>query len=140
MQLAIMAFFARISDPAVGGTYMTFLNTLNNLGTMWPRSFALWFVDILSGRSCPEAETSLLVSNATAITNTSYTEIDCELGRDGYYELAPAGCLVGAVWLVWGWRALARLQAVPPHAWRVVNTRREDKTDPAGKFNYFYCT
>lgn len=28
-----MAFFARISDPSIGGTYMTFLNTISNLGT-----------------------------------------------------------------------------------------------------------
>ena len=43
-----MAFFARISDPAIGGTYMTFLNTLSNLGNMWPNSFTLWFVDFLT--------------------------------------------------------------------------------------------
>ena len=43
-----MAFFARISDPAIGGTYMTFLNTLTNLGNMWPNSFTLWFVDFLT--------------------------------------------------------------------------------------------
>ena len=43
-----MAFFARISDPAIGGTYMTFLNTLTNLGNMWPGSFTLWFVDFLT--------------------------------------------------------------------------------------------
>ena len=40
--LSITAFFARISDPAIGGTYMTFLNTLTHLGNMWPNSFALW--------------------------------------------------------------------------------------------------
>ena len=27
-----MAFTAKISDPAVGGTYMTLLNTITNLG------------------------------------------------------------------------------------------------------------
>jgi hypothetical protein len=30
-----MAFFAKISDPRVGGTYMTLLNTMANLGGMW---------------------------------------------------------------------------------------------------------
>ena len=39
-----MAFFARISDPAIGGTNMTFLNTLANLGMMWPNSFLTWSV------------------------------------------------------------------------------------------------
>ena len=46
--VSTMAFFARISDPAIGGTYMTFLNTLTNLGNMWPGSFTLWFVDFLT--------------------------------------------------------------------------------------------
>lgn len=27
-----MAFHAKISDPSIGGTYMTLLNTLSNLG------------------------------------------------------------------------------------------------------------
>lgn len=45
MFVAIMAFFARISDPLVGGTYMTLLNTFSNLGNMWSKSFSLWFVD-----------------------------------------------------------------------------------------------
>ena len=45
MFVSMMAFFARVSDPVVGGTYMTLLNTLANLGGMWPNSFSLWFVD-----------------------------------------------------------------------------------------------
>ena len=52
MFVAIMAFFARISDPAVGGTYMTMLNTLTNLGGNWPSTLALWSVDHLTWKSC----------------------------------------------------------------------------------------
>lgn len=33
MYVPQMAFHARISDPSIGGTYMTFLNTITNLGT-----------------------------------------------------------------------------------------------------------
>ena len=32
MFVSQMAFFARVSDARVGGTYMTLLNTLANLG------------------------------------------------------------------------------------------------------------
>ena len=32
MFVSAMAFFARVSDPLIGGTYMTLLNTLSNLG------------------------------------------------------------------------------------------------------------
>eukprot|EP00966_Prymnesium_polylepis_P116816 2699538-Prymnesium_polylepis.1 len=31
------AFFNRVSDPAIGGTYMTMLNTFANLGGSWVR-------------------------------------------------------------------------------------------------------
>jgi PAT family acetyl-CoA transporter-like MFS transporter 1 len=52
MFVSIMAFFAQVSDPAVGGTYMTLLNTLSNLGGNWPSTTALWLVDSLTWRSC----------------------------------------------------------------------------------------
>jgi PAT family acetyl-CoA transporter-like MFS transporter 1 len=32
MFVAQMAFNAKVSDPAIGGTYMTLLNTVANLG------------------------------------------------------------------------------------------------------------
>ncbi len=32
MYVAVICFFARISDKKIGGTYMTFLNTLSNIG------------------------------------------------------------------------------------------------------------
>lgn len=47
-----MAFFARISDPLVGGTYMTLLNTVTNLGGNWPATLSLWLVDNLTWKQC----------------------------------------------------------------------------------------
>lgn len=52
MFVAVMAFFAKISDPAVGGTYMTLLNTVCNLGGNWPTSIVLWLVDVLTWKKC----------------------------------------------------------------------------------------
>lgn len=52
MFVASMAFFARVSDPGVGGTYMTLLNTLSNLGGNWPNTVALWLVEPLSWKQC----------------------------------------------------------------------------------------
>lgn len=52
MFVASMAFNARISDPRIGGTYMTLLNTVQNLGGNWPSTLALWMVDFLSWKSC----------------------------------------------------------------------------------------
>lgn len=52
MFVAVMAFFAKISDPTVGGTYMTLLNTVCNLGGNWPTSIVLWLVDVLTWKQC----------------------------------------------------------------------------------------
>uniref|UniRef100_A0A5F8G4J4 Acetyl-coenzyme A transporter 1 n=1 Tax=Monodelphis domestica TaxID=13616 RepID=A0A5F8G4J4_MONDO len=42
MYVSIMAFNAKVSDPLIGGTYMTLLNTVSNLGGNWPSTVALW--------------------------------------------------------------------------------------------------
>lgn len=52
MSVAGQAFFSRISDPRYGGTYLTLLNTVNNLGTRWPVSLALFLMDILTWKKC----------------------------------------------------------------------------------------
>lgn len=52
MFVAVMAFFARISDPLFGGTNMTLLNTLTNLGTAWANTAALWMTDFLTYKQC----------------------------------------------------------------------------------------
>ena len=43
-----MQFYCKISDPAIGGTYMTFLNTLTNLGGIWPTTSLMWLVGQLT--------------------------------------------------------------------------------------------
>ena len=41
---AQMTFFAHRVDPAIGGTYMTLLNTAANLGATWPALFVMYMV------------------------------------------------------------------------------------------------
>lgn len=52
MYVAVMAFNAKISDPSIGGTYMTLLNTISNLAGNWPATLALWLVDPLTVKKC----------------------------------------------------------------------------------------
>ncbi|CAN7985656.1 unnamed protein product, partial [Ixodes hexagonus] len=54
--VSLMAFHARVSDPAIGGTYMTLLNTVTNLGGNWPATVSLWLVDNLTFRRCQGAK------------------------------------------------------------------------------------
>lgn len=91
MFVAHMAFFAKVSDPAIGGTYMTLLNTVHNLGNMWASTFCLKAADY--------------IKSATGI--------------DGFYALC-AGCTVyGLAWLLIFRPLLERLSGLPSVEWRV---------------------
>jgi len=92
MFVAHMAFFAKISDPTIGGTYMTFLNTLHNIGNMWASTFCLKAAD----------------------------HIRDEMGLDGFYTLCVACSVYGVVWcFLLGRPLLTHLQDLPVSAWRV---------------------
>lgn len=52
MTVATLAFFSRISDSRFGGTYMTLLNTLSNLGSAWSSSVAIGMIDFLTFKEC----------------------------------------------------------------------------------------
>lgn len=78
MFVSIMAFFAKISDPLVGGTYMTLLNTLTNLGGNWPSTLALWFVDPLTWKEC---------SGIDDVGNTCKDAVEQEVGRTVFRPL-----------------------------------------------------
>ncbi|KAG6939278.1 solute carrier family 33 member 1 [Chelydra serpentina] len=66
MYVAIMAFNAKVSDPLIGGTYMTLLNTVSNLGGNWPATVALWLVDPLTVKECIGAQEQSCGTTAAA--------------------------------------------------------------------------
>jgi len=72
LSLSLMSFFSKISDEALGGTYMTFLTTLTNLGGSYPGTVALFLINWLNRKHCSyydsDAEVSSLATNA--INNT----------------------------------------------------------------------
>lgn len=75
MFVAVMAFFAKVSDPLVGGTYMTLLNTVSNLGTNWPNTLALWAIDYLTYKKCSVMELS---------DNTCASPLETEVSMKSY--------------------------------------------------------
>merc|ERR1719291_1015543 len=84
MFVSVMAFFARVSDPAVGGTYMTLLNTLTNLGGNWPSTLALWLVDPLTSKQCSAATDNSCASPELAAACVEAGG-SCATMLDGYY-------------------------------------------------------
>ncbi len=119
MFVASMALFARVSDPAVGGTYMTLLNTLSNLGGNWPATVALWFVDAITVKECAGVD---FASNQNVtegnVCDGAAQQAECEGAggqcktlTDGYYVESFACVAVGLIWLLlWGRRTVERLQ------------------------------
>ena len=58
MFVSQMAFFSRIADPTIGGTYMTLLNTLANLGTVWVTPVVLLVIDWVTTPACYASRSS----------------------------------------------------------------------------------
>merc|ERR1740131_792448 len=164
MFVAIMAFFARISDPAIGGTYMTFLNTLTNLGNMWPNSLFLWMVDLVTWKSCDVKEASgsdgtpigSLTKNITSLSEVDLTgnvcygtaqveacegaNRECNTLSDGFFGLGIVTVLFGFVWFVWALRTMRKLQEVEVMEWRLTKTdTKEEKGQEKAKYNFFLC-
>lgn len=52
MMLMGMSFYASISDPKIGGTNMTLLSTIGNIGMVWSKSGALWLIEVLTFKQC----------------------------------------------------------------------------------------
>eukprot|EP00401_Gymnodinium_catenatum_P029272 CAMPEP_0117558818 /NCGR_PEP_ID=MMETSP0784-20121206/53039_1 /TAXON_ID=39447 /ORGANISM="" /LENGTH=444 /DNA_ID=CAMNT_0005356173 /DNA_START=18 /DNA_END=1350 /DNA_ORIENTATION=+ len=85
--LAQMALFAKVSDPAIGGTYMTLLNTLANLGQKLPPTATFFLVDYMTCK----AET-------------------CFVRADGFYVMTVVCSVAGIIWYVVGAGPSRRLQ------------------------------
>lgn len=119
MFVAIMAFNAKISDPKMGGTYMTLLNTVTNLGGNWPSTVALWFVDALSWKSCHGGEIEGLdcdwKADAEACVQKGGT---CHIDIDGYYIEVIVCTIIGFLWLRWKTKKVMELQTVDKSVWK----------------------
>ncbi|KAF2192804.1 hypothetical protein K469DRAFT_717402 [Zopfia rhizophila CBS 207.26] len=134
MFVAVSAFHAKIADPVIGGTYMTLLATVSNLGGTFPRVFVLKFVDMFTVATCepptttPEPE--MLKGELVTKAFSCVLEADkhrcrdgggfCNVTTDGYYVMNVICIIIGIV-TFWGFikPAALRLQALPLRAWRL---------------------
>ncbi|RDB29639.1 hypothetical protein Hypma_015130 [Hypsizygus marmoreus] len=125
--VGISAFHTRVSDPLIGGTYMTLLNTFTNMGGTWPKWFVLKGVDLLSDATCEVANAGLDIAIKATECVSDHGKAMCKdingvciTKRDGYYVIS-AFCMILGVILLVGFivpKAL-KLQALPISVWRV---------------------
>jgi PAT family acetyl-CoA transporter-like MFS transporter 1 len=128
MNVADMAFFAKISDPLIGGTYMTLMNTISNIGGSWVQTFFLWFCDVITWRRCI-FDDDLIAQNSTALPldNTCKNKIEkeqckelggkCFTDVDGYYIEVCINVVYGIVWFYFGRKLIMHLQNLPSKDW-----------------------
>ncbi|GMS91509.1 hypothetical protein PENTCL1PPCAC_13684, partial [Pristionchus entomophagus] len=90
--LSTMAFHAQISDPRIGGTYMTLLNTISNLGNKWPETLILTITPLFTWKNCHlgsginTTETVLYSCSRDAAAELCTSEGNtCNIYFDGYY-------------------------------------------------------
>nr|GAT46236.1 predicted protein [Mycena chlorophos] len=136
-----LAFFMCVSDPVIGGTCMTLLNTFSNVGTMWPKWFVLKSVDMFTVATCqitddtnyvgcvppscpcpPVVRALALISRDGMVGKKLCADMQgvCLVNTDGYYPVTIFCMVVGVLMLVlYTIPTSKRLQALPVSSWRV---------------------
>ncbi|CAJ1954175.1 unnamed protein product [Cylindrotheca closterium] len=113
---AQMIFFASRVDPAIGGTYMTLLNTAANLGGTWPSSAVMGFLGYLTKMRQDSCGTSNDGPAIGVITNSNSGGFFC--ATDPYFYLQAIFSALGIAWIIYFSPKLKRLAALPDDMWR----------------------
>ncbi|GJC97176.1 acetyl-CoA transporter 1 [Colletotrichum higginsianum] len=133
MFVAVSAFHARIADPVIGGTYMTLLATVCNLGGTFPRFFVLRLVDYFTVATChPGNPADLGALKGSIVTEPFSCSLQpdkercvagggtCEMVRDGYYFVNIICVIFGVVtFMLYIRPRVLHLQSLPMRAWRL---------------------
>lgn len=100
--VSICAFHTRIADPIIGGTYMTLLNTISNLGGTWPKILVMKLIDYgtVVQPACVGCEETVVV-------------------QDGYYK-TNFFCVTVGLLLYFGFikKKMVYLQKTDKYSWR----------------------
>jgi len=123
--VGISAFHTRVSDPLIGGTYMTLLNTFTNMGGTWPKWFILKGVDLFSIATCKVSNAAAIVPATECVSDHGKAHCKdikgiCVSERDGYYIVSAICLAFGVIFLVTFIIPTARkLQRLPTSVWRI---------------------
>jgi PAT family acetyl-CoA transporter-like MFS transporter 1 len=104
MFVSQIALFAKVSDPAIGGTYMSFLNTVANLG-----------------QKLPPTATFFLVDHLTCLEDGCYPKMN------GFYLMTTVCTLIGVVWYTVAKEPLHRMQLLDIDEWRAGSKKKRSE-------------
>ncbi|XP_050522836.1 acetyl-coenzyme A transporter 1-like isoform X2 [Daktulosphaira vitifoliae] len=116
--VAFMAFFSKISDPRFGGTYMTLLNTVTNLGSSWTTTASLSMVDWLTFKNCSN-DLKNNCSTEDLIKACKTCGGSCSIKIDGFYIEVMVCLVLGIIWYVFYNKKLRNLQTKGHNYWSV---------------------
>ncbi len=117
---SMMSFFAKIADPSIGGTYMTLLNTVMNLGGKWSSVLSLYALPKLTISACYADSDLLNVLYHNCRDDESFCkDVNgiCSTVLDGYTVEIFVAIVIGFLWLISFNRILNRLQHLPGSDW-----------------------
>lgn len=110
------------------------------MGGRWVKTFILWFVDVITWRSCVFDETHQgnstfsLIENNNCANKLQKSECisnggTCRIDVDGYYIEVALNVIYGVIWYQWGKRAIQYLQEVPLAEWHVLSKPSTNEED-----------
>ncbi|KAI3389487.1 hypothetical protein SNEBB_004224 [Seison nebaliae] len=133
-----MAFFAKVSDSSIGGTNMTLLNTISNLGGSLWSTISLYLIEMMQIDECEiDRMESTLCLFPLQRRQCEMMGGKCKKWMDGYFVLTFICTMIGSVWLIgWGRRTIEILDRKALHHWTINHTISMENDDK--KFDFLF--
>lgn len=123
MFTSVMQLFCAFSDPAIGGSYMSLLNTFANLGGSWVSTFSLKTVALLQRCHEPDAAAGRCIRRHSGrifpCSPADAAQGLCVTKTNGYYPVAVVSIVLGLLWIILNRGRLQSIRDAPEEAWRV---------------------
>ena len=122
--VAFMSFYSKVSDSAMGGTYMTLLNTVSNLGYKWCETATMFAIDAVSVERCVGASGSEGAENGRCASEAAKnacvaTGNACVAGDAPFHAAVCLTPVVAFAWLRVAGKHIDRLQKGGKAKWKV---------------------
>jgi len=118
--ISAISFYSRISDPSIGGTYMTFLNAMSNLSAKWTGVLSLWLLPKLTYQSCIHSRNGNELIGHCDIHHGKICHDQggiCITNIDGYTIITGIGLVYGIYWIITTAPKVKYLQSLPHQDW-----------------------
>jgi len=121
-----MAFFSRISDTSIGGTYMTLLNTVSNLGHKLAETSIFFLIGATSSKLCIESNIINIADDhisASLCSDVAKRKLctsrggKCVNDEIPFHFIVMLSPILSYLWLVVARQRIVRLQDVGLAKW-----------------------